>query len=67
MASDTEKRIWREARRMLRHEQLLDFINNFRQYRRRLSGGYYEDRLVQIHRWLINDEQQAINEYYGKQ
>ena len=64
MASTTEKRIWAEAKQMLRREKLLDMVNDFRQYRRRCASGYYQDRLVLIHRWLINDEQQAIAEYY---
>ena len=64
MPSTTEKRIWAEAKQMLHREQLLDLVNDFRQFRRRCSTGYYQDRLVLIHRWLINDEQQAISEYY---
>ena len=64
MAS-TEERLRDEAKRMVASEKLSDFVNDPRQFIHRLRVGYYSDRLVYIHRWLVNDEQQQINEYYG--
>ena len=64
MAS-TKKRLYAEAKRMVASEKFSDFINDPRECLRRLRMGYYSDRLVYIHRWLVNDEQQQINEYYG--
>ena len=64
MAS-TEERLRDEARRMVASEKLSDFINDPREFIHRLRVGYYSDRLVYVHRWLVNDEQQQINEYYG--
>jgi len=64
MAS-TKKRLYTEAKRMVASEKFSDFINDPKEYIRRLRVGYYSDRLVYLHRWLVNDEQQQINEYYG--
>ena len=61
----TQQRILREAKRMVATEKLSDFINDYRQFFHRLRVGYYNDRLVYFNRWLINDEQQQINAYYG--
>lgn len=61
----TEQRILDEARRMVRSEQVGDLINDPRAFFHRLTRGYYSDRLVQYNRWLVNDEQQQIDEYYG--
>lgn len=66
MALTTEQRILREARRMVRGEKLSDLLNDHRQFIHRLRVGYYSDRLVYATRWLVNDEQQQINEYYGR-
>ena len=66
MALTTEKRILRDARRMVRAEKLSDFLNDHRQFFHRLRVGYYSDRLVYAARWLVNDEQQQIDEYYGR-
>ena len=62
----TRNRILREARHMVRMEKIGDFINDYRQFFRRLRVGYYSDRLVYFNRWLVNDEQQQINDYYSK-
>lgn len=64
MAS-TKKRLYAEAKQMVASEKFSDFINDPREYIRRLRMGYYSERLVFIHRWLVNDEQQQINEYFG--
>ena len=61
----TGQRILREAEHMVNMEKLSDFINDYRQFFHRLRVGYYSDRLVYLNRWLVNDEQQQINEYYG--
>lgn len=52
---------------MVASEKLGDFINDPREFIRRLRMGYYSDRLVLVHRWLVNDEQIRINDYYGIQ
>jgi hypothetical protein len=62
----TEERIWDEAQRMVRSEKVGDFLNDPRAFFHRLLHGYYEDRLVQCNRWLVNDEQQQIDAYYGR-
>ena len=62
----TEERILREARRMVRGERFADFINDYRQFFHRVRVGYYNDRLVYLNRWLVNDEQQHVNAYYGE-
>lgn len=61
----TQQRILREARHMVSMEKLSDFINDYRQFFHRQRVGYYYDRLVYLNRWLINDEQQQIDEYYA--
>ena len=61
----TQQRIYREARRMVAGEKWTDFLNDYRQFFHRLRVGYYYDRLVYVNRWLVNDEQQQINAYYG--
>lgn len=61
----TQDRLYDEARRMVTSEKLSDLINDPREFIRRLRMGYYSDRLVYIHRWLVNDEQIQINDYYG--
>ena len=63
--TSTQKRLYAEAKRMVSSEKVSDFINDPMEFLRRLRVGYYSDRLMYIHRWLINDEQQQINEYYG--
>ncbi len=62
----TEDRIIAEAKNMVRGEKISDFVNDPRQFVRRLAMGYYSDRLVYHTRWLVNDEQQQIDAYYGK-
>ena len=62
----TQQRILREARSMVNVEKWNDFINDFRQYVHRQRVGYYSDRLVYVNRWLLNDEQQQIDDYYGR-
>lgn len=66
MANATQERILSEARRMVLSEKISDFINDPREFLRRLNHGYYHDRLVHLNRWLVNDEQQQIDEYYGR-
>ncbi len=62
----TQRRILGEARSMVRREKLTDFLNDYKGFFRRLFSGYYEDRLVYVTRWLVNDEQRNIDEYYGR-
>ncbi|MCD7770219.1 MAG: hypothetical protein LUH36_08935 [Oscillospiraceae bacterium] len=62
----TQRRILNEAKRMVRSEKLADFMNDYKSYFHRRSTGYYDDRLVYITRWLVNDEQQHIDDYYGR-
>jgi hypothetical protein len=64
VSRSTEQRILNEARRMVRSEQVGDLVNDPRTFLHRLAHGYYSDRLVQYNRWLVNDEQQQIDEYY---
>ncbi len=66
MPNATQDRIYREAQRMVSAEKISDFLNDYREFIRRLRVGYYSDRLVYLHRWLVNDEQQQIDEYYGR-
>ena len=63
----TQERILREARRMVRGERLSDFLNDYRQFFQRVRVGYYQDRLMYLNRWLVNDEQQHIDAFYSKQ
>ena len=63
--TSTEDRLYDEARRMVASEKAKDLLNNPREFIRRLRAGYYSDRLVLVHRWLVNDEQQQINDYYN--
>lgn len=63
--ASTGLRILREAKRMVAAERWGDFINDYRQYFHRLRVGYYNDRLIYVNRWLLNDEQQEINDYYA--
>ena len=62
----TQQRLLREARRMVRGEKLWDFINDPKQYFHRVRVGYYHDRFLFNARWLLNDEQQQIDAYYGR-
>lgn len=66
MSQATKNRVLAEARRMVFSEKVSDCINDPREFFRRLLVGYYSDRLVQLNRWLVNDEQQQIDEYYGR-
>ncbi len=67
MASyNTQRRILRDARKIVRGEMVADFVNDPKQFFHRRRVGYYSDRLAYAARWLINDEQQQIDEYYGR-
>lgn len=63
--SSTKDRLYDEARRIVSSEKLGDFFNSPREFFHRQRVGYYSDRLVFVHRWLVNDEQQEINDYYS--
>ena len=65
-AQTTEQRIWKDAQRIVRGEKIADFINDPKQYFHRKRVGYYTDRLTYAARWLVNDEQQQIDAYYGR-
>ncbi len=62
----TQQRILQDARKIVRGEKVADFLNDPKQFFHRLRVGYYSDRLAYAARWLINDEQQQIDEYYGR-
>ena len=66
MAQTTQDRILRDAKRMVRSEKVSDFLNDHRQFIHRLWVGYYSDRLVYATRWLVNEEQRQIDNYYGR-
>lgn len=66
MSNATQARILREARHMVAAEKFNDFINDTRGFFHRLAVGYYSDRLIYLNRWLVNDEQQQIDAYYGR-
>lgn len=62
----TQRRILSEAKHMVFTEKVTDFLNDYKSFFHRRATGYYDDRLVYITRWLVNDEQQHIDEYYGR-
>ncbi len=62
----TQQRILQDARKIVRGEKVADLLNDPKQFFHRLRVGYYSDRLAYAARWLINDEQQQIDEYYGR-
>ena len=67
MASQaTKQRILRDAKRIVRGEKVADFLNDPKQFFHRVRVGYYSDRISFAARWLINDEQQQIDDYYGR-
>ena len=67
MAQTTEQRIMKDARKIVRGEKLADLLNDPKQYFHRRKVGYYYDRFLFAARWLVNDEQQQIDDYYGRQ
>ena len=62
----TQQRILQDARKIVRGKKVADLLNDPKQFFHRLRVGYYSDRLAYAARWLINDEQQQIDEYYGR-
>ncbi len=67
MAKNTTDRILTDAHRIVRGEKIADFLNDPKQYFHRVRVGYYNDRYLLAARWLVNDEQQQLDEYYGRQ
>ena len=67
MALKTRERIMVDAKRMVRGEKIADFLNDPKQYFHRVRVGYYNDRYLLATRWLVNDEQQQLDEYYSRQ
>ena len=67
MAQTTQQRIMKDAKKIVRGEKIADFLNDPKQYFHRRSVGYYHDRFLFAARRLVNDEQQQIDEYYGRQ
>ena len=67
MALTTQQRILKDAKKIVRGEKIADFLNDPKQYFHRARVGYYYDRYLFAARWLINDEQQQIDDYYGRQ
>lgn len=65
MAQITKKRILKDAKRMVRGEKVADFLNDPKQFFHRRRVGYYHDRYIYACRWLVNEEQQQIDEYYN--
>ena len=55
MARDlsTQQQILKDARRMVRGEKVADFLNDPKQY------------YLLAARWVLNDEQRHIDEYYA--
>lgn len=66
MALTTTQRILKDAKKIVRGEKVADFLNDPKQYFRRVRVGYYHDRYLLATRWLVNDEQQQLNGYYAK-
>lgn len=66
MSQITNKRILKDARRIVRGEKIADFLNDPKQFFHRRHVGYYHDRYLLASRWLINDEQTQIDDYYIK-
>ncbi len=66
MALKTTDRILKDAKKIVRGEKVADFLNDPKQYFRRVRVGYYHDRFLLATRWVVNDEQQQLNEYYRK-
>ena len=66
MPTTTEQHILKDARRMVRGEKVADFINDPKQFFHRVRVGYYHDRFLLATRWLVNDEQQHIDDYYNR-
>ena len=58
MRSAAKDRVFRQARRMVAMEKVNDFINDYRSFFHRQRMGYYDDRLIFIHRWLVADARQ---------
>lgn len=67
MAQTTKQRIFKDAKKIVRGEKLADFLNDPRQYFHRVRVGYYHDRFLFAVRWIVNDEQQQIDEFYSQQ
>ncbi len=67
MALKTRERIMVDAKRIVRGEKIADFLNDPKQYFHRVRVGYYNDRYLLATRWLVNDEQQQLDEYYSRQ
>ena len=67
MASKTKQRILQDAEKVVRGEKVADFLNDPKQFFHRQQVGYYQDRLIYAARWLVNDEQQQIDQYYKDQ
>ena len=61
-----EQHIRKDARRMVRGEKVADFLNDPKQFFHRIRVGYYHDRYLLASRWLVNDEQQHIDDYYNQ-
>ena len=51
-----------EAERMVRREKARDFFNSPRDFFRRLSGAYYDERLVLNLRWLSAQDEEPYGE-----
>ena len=64
MSEITKQRILKDAKRIVRGEKLSDLLNDPKQFFHRLNVGYYHDRYLFAARWLINDEQTQIDDYY---
>lgn len=51
-----------EAERMVRREKARDFFNSPRDFFCRLSGAYYDERLVLNLRWLSAQDEEPYDE-----
>ena len=66
MEQSTQQRILHDAKKIVRGEKIADLLNDPKQFIHRSRVGYYHDRFLYAARWLGNDEQQQIDEYYGR-
>lgn len=60
-----DQQILKDARRIVRGEKIADFLNDPKQFIHRVRVGYYHDRFLLAVRWIVNDEQRRIDEYYA--
>lgn len=50
--TEAQEELLEDAERMVRREKLANFLNNPRDFFRRLRSGYYDEKLVYALRWM---------------